>query len=70
MKLDRVRHFLFVKDSLTYAEKENKVIFRGLIGQFDSNSLKQNRYDFVKKFYGNPLFNIVFIQVSLLKFNK
>lgn len=64
MKLDRVRHFLFVKDSLTYAEKENKVIFRGLIGQFDSNSLKQNRYDFVKKFYGNPLFNIGVIDKS------
>lgn len=64
LKLDRVRHFLFVKDSLTYAEKENKVIFRGLIGQFDSNSLKQNRYDFVKKFYGNPLFNIGVIDKS------
>ena len=58
LKLDRVRHFLFVNDRLKFTEKADKVVFRGLIGQFDSNTLKQNRYDFVKKFFGNPRFNI------------
>ena len=65
MKLDRVRHFLFVNDPLRFTEKANKVVFRGLIGQFDSNTLKQNRYDFVKKFFGNPHFNIGVIDKHL-----
>ena len=65
MKLDRVRHFLFVNDPLRFTEKANKVVFRGLIGQFDSNTLKQNRYDFVKKFFGNPRFNIGVIDKHL-----
>lgn len=64
LKLDRVRHFLFVNDSKKYCDKMNKVLFRGLIGQFDSHSLKQNRYDFVQKFFGNPLFNIGVIDKS------
>lgn len=64
LNLDRVRHFLFVNDRTKYTDKQNKVVFRGLIGQFDCNNLKQNRYDFVKKFFGNPLFNIGVIDKS------
>ncbi|EGQ12774.1 glycosyl transferase family 90 [Prevotella pallens] len=65
LKLDRVRHFLFVNDRISYADKLNKVVFRGLIGQFDSHNLKQNRYDFVQKFFGNPLFNIGVIDKNI-----
>ena len=69
LKLDRVRHFLFVNDRLKFTEKADKVVFRGLIGQFDSNTLKQNRYDFVKKFFGNPRFNIGVIDKGFNEWN-
>lgn len=55
LNLDRVRHFLFLKDKKVFAEKKDQVIFRGLIGQEIGNSLKQNRYDFMKRYFGHPL---------------
>lgn len=55
LNLDRVRHFLFVKDRKKFVEKKDKVVFRGLIGQEIGNSLKQNRYDFMKRYFGHPL---------------
>ncbi|EKT3956857.1 glycosyl transferase family 90 [Flavobacterium psychrophilum] len=52
LKLDKVRHFIFLKDRKTYQDKVNKVIFRGkIIG-------KQQRVDFMQKFFGNDLFDI------------
>lgn len=52
MKLDKVRHFIFVDDAKSFEEKEFKVIFRGKIAG------KQSRKDFMAKFYGNPLFDV------------
>lgn len=58
MKLDKVRHFLFVHDRKPYREKADRVVFRGLIGQAGGGQLKANRYEFVRRFYGHPLFDV------------
>lgn len=49
LKLDSLRHFMFVDDRLPYREKENRVVFRGKIR--DSRLRKR----FLQKFFGNPL---------------
>lgn len=58
MKLDRVRHFLFVNDRKPFAAKKDKVIFRGLIGQDGGTDLKQNRYNFVTRYFGHPMCDV------------
>lgn len=52
LKLDKVRHFIFVDDEKSFEEKDFKVVFRGKIAG------KQSRKDFMAKFYGNPLFDV------------
>ena len=52
MKLEKNRHFTFLKDTIPFEEKRNKVIFRGKILR------KENRIDFMKKFYDDPMFDI------------
>lgn len=60
MKLDKVRHFLFVKDKKKWVDKKNVAIFRGIIGrEVENGELKRRgRYDFVKMFHGDPMFDI------------
>ena len=58
LKLDKVRHFIFVKDRKPFRKKKNKAIFRGLIGQVGGGNVKRNRLTFVEKFFGHPLFDI------------
>ncbi len=50
LNLDKVRHFIFVNDKLSFEEKENRVIFRGKVGDG-----KAKRIDFFNKYFGNPL---------------
>lgn len=58
LNMDRVRHFLFVDDRKPWREKRDVAIFRGLIGQcFEGGPVKQNRYDFMQKFFGHPMFD-------------
>ena len=52
LKLVKIRHFIFVKDEKEFREKQFKVIFRGKI------AWKQSRKDFMKKYFGNPLFDV------------
>ena len=52
LKMDKVRHFIFVKDKLSFAEKKDQAIFRGKI------ACKDIRVQFVEKFFGNPRFDI------------
>jgi len=52
MKMDKVRHFIFVHDKLNFTEKKDMAIFRGKIAQ------KEIRERFVKEFYGKPRFDI------------
>ena len=52
MKLDKVRHFIFVKDSLSFRDKIDKAIFRGKVGD------KDIRLKFMEMYFGNPRFDI------------
>lgn len=55
MKLDKVRHFVFIHDSYTWESKLDKVIFRGAIGQKDGSDYKENRYIFIQKYFSHPM---------------
>lgn len=52
MKLDKVRHFIFVDDKISFKEKQDRAIFRGKVAG------KANRLDFMEKMQGNPRFDI------------
>lgn len=49
MKLDKVRHFIFVKDKIQFEEKKNKVIFRGKVKG------KLSRRNFMEMYFGHPM---------------
>lgn len=49
LKLDKIRHFLFVNDRSNWHDKENRVIFRGKIPG------KEKRERFFNTYFGNPL---------------
>lgn len=55
MNMDRVRHFVFLHDSIKWKEKKDQVIFRGAIGQMEGTAFKQNRYLFMQKFFGHAM---------------
>lgn len=49
MKLDKIRHFIFLKDKKSFLEKENKLIFRGkVVG-------KDIRLRFMEEFLNHPM---------------
>ena len=52
LKMDKVRHFIFIKDNISFADKEDKAIFRGKIAG------KDIRLDFFEQYFGNPRFDI------------
>ncbi len=52
LKLDQIRHFIFLNDKKAFREKENKVIFRGKVLD------KAIRLSFMEKFFGHPLCDI------------
>lgn len=51
LKLDKLRHFMFVKDEKQFREKLNWAIFRGKIRQ------SRLRTAFLEKFFNHPLFD-------------
>ncbi len=51
LKLNKVRHFLFVNDTLAFNEKKDELVFRGLSSQ-------KNRQDFLRKYFGHPRCNV------------
>lgn len=56
LKLNKIRHFIFINDTISWEKKENKVIFRGALGQKgNAKDFKKNRYDFLKMYYDHPL---------------
>lgn len=55
MKLDLVRHFIFLNDKTNWSDKKNQVIFRGAIGQMEGVAFKENRYRFMQMYFGNPM---------------
>lgn len=52
LKMDKVRHFIFIKDNISFADKEDKAIFRGKIAG------KDIRLNFFEQYFGNPRFDI------------
>lgn len=51
MKLDKVRHFIFIDDTISFEEKKDMAVWRGAC-------YRENRKAFVKQFYASPLCNI------------
>ncbi|WP_294141985.1 glycosyl transferase family 90 [uncultured Sanguibacteroides sp.] len=52
LNLDKIRHFTFLKDNIPFTEKENKIIFRGKVGN------KPRRELFMKKFIGHSMCDV------------
>lgn len=49
LNMDKVRHFVFLKDSIPFSQKCNKVIFRGeIVG-------KPGRIRFMERWFGHPI---------------
>ena len=55
LNLNRVRHFVFLNDHIDWQDKEDKLVFRGSIGQKEGVGFKQNRYLFMQRFFNHPL---------------
>jgi len=53
LKLNAVRHFVFINDPRLFTEKINKVVWRGSLW-----ISQPQRIEFIKKFYNHPYFNI------------
>lgn len=51
MKLNKVRHFIFVDDKTPFEEKIDKAVWRG-------KCFRPHRIEFVKKFYDKPFCNV------------
>lgn len=51
LKLDKLRHFMFVHDTKSFSEKQDKVIFRGKIRQ------SRVRETFLRQYFHHPLFD-------------
>jgi hypothetical protein len=49
LKLDKVRHFIFIEDKLKFSEKLNKLIFRGKVDN------KPHRIAFMEKYFNHPM---------------
>lgn len=49
LKLDKVRHFIFIRDQLQFAEKLDKIIFRGKVDN------KPHRIAFMEKYFHHPM---------------
>lgn len=52
MKMDKVRHFIFVNDRTRFRDKIDRAIFRGKVGD------KEIRLKFMEMYFGNPRFDI------------
>ena len=55
LKLNRVRHFLFVDDKTAWRDKKNIAIFRGDVGNPKDGNVKPNRKLFMERWFGHPL---------------
>ncbi|MCR2062966.1 glycosyltransferase family 90 protein [Campylobacter helveticus] len=48
LKLDKNRHFVFIKDSYKFSQKQDKLFYRGAIYQ-------KHRIEFFQKYFNHPL---------------
>lgn len=51
LKLNRIRHYFFVNDSIPFSQKKNQLVWRGACH-------RPHRQAFVSQFYNNPLCNV------------
>lgn len=51
MKMNKVRHFNFVKDSLTFSDKKDLLVWRGKV-------LRDHRRQFLQRFHDHPLCDV------------
>lgn len=51
MKLNKIRHFIFVDDKISFEEKKDILVWRG-------KCYREHRVEFVKRYYDNNLCNI------------
>ena len=61
MKLDKIRHFTFVKDKKQFTDKKNMIIYRGHIGckaTRETGEFKENRYRFMEMYFNHPMCNV------------
>lgn len=49
LKMDKVRHFIFVNDKKSFADKKDMAIFRGKVKG------KESRRQFMRMYFGNPM---------------
>lgn len=49
LKMDKVRHFIFVNDKKSFADKKDMAIFRGKVKG------KESRRQFMQMYFGNPM---------------
>lgn len=52
LNLDKIRHFVFLKDRKAFTEKEDKIIFRG-----EAHG-KPNRIDFINRYVNHPMCDV------------
>ena len=52
LKLNKIRHYIFVNDEIPFRDKKNKAIFRGKV------LAKQQRVNFFNKFFNHPMCNL------------
>ena len=52
MKLNKVRHYIFVEDEKSFSEKKNMAIFRGKVAG------KEGRELFMERYFGHPMFDL------------
>ncbi len=61
MKLDKIRHFTFVKDKKHFIDKLDMIIYRGHIGckmTRDTGEFKENRYRFMEMYFNHSMCNV------------
>lgn len=51
LKLDKLRHFMFVRDQKSFAQKQSRAIFRGKI------RFSRQRTAFLEQWFSNPMFD-------------
>lgn len=56
LKLEKSRHFMFVKYDKPFVEKKNMLIWRGVTGSKTQN--REHRISFMKMYFNNPVCNL------------
>ncbi len=53
LKLNKVRHFVFIRDAIPFREKEDRAIFRNVINYRHPNYVLRER--FMRRYFGSPI---------------